>query len=1303
MRLRGPSVALVSCLLIGANLPAQQSTPAATLLERAQQLDASGRPDLAAQDWRQVLLSDPSNRSALEGLLRYDWQSGDTRQAAEMSKRLRRVDPKDPLLTMSASATAKHAGPPQQDARLTSALQAASRGDNGKAFQLYLDVFGNQPPTAWAVAYYRTEASVPGHAADAVAGLHRFAGQFPMDASFAIALGQVLTFRPATRVRGASILAQYAPTHPEADRALRQSLLWGVASPQMAPAIASYLKTHPDPILAAAFAHAQSEQTSSYEEAFSYRALQQKNLPLAERSFRQILLHHPGNAPALAGMGFLFMQRQDFSTAIHWLQLAEQHGARDAGIRQAMIASQFWLHRNAASVAFAHHKMQDAEAEVQIALRIGPENSNAILELAQVMEATGRPAGAIRLYRHVLVKTPTSVEAWSGWLTASIPLHQAAAVIQAEQQLPPAISLQLLNDPAFLSSLAQAYVATGQQGRAEELLAHALHLSPPAITTEQRQQIALQYAALCVEDRHYDQASRTYRGVLNGNSDNLPSWQGIVLTEHLLGQDHAALDTVKQMPAGVHAVLMQIASFVMLLAGVDQSLGKFNAAEGLLLQAQSELQMKGQPPSISLLQQMAGLNLQMHQPKAAVLLYRQALAHPSQSSDVQDVHSWIGLLSALHQAGKDRQAIEAQETMQPAAYRRMLQNPASFASDLETYFSTMAGAEQSLGNLQAALSWLEQLDAVDRTRHTTPPTEPPIDMELQEAWLQYNLNRNQAAQDSLLRLRNHLHALGHTHPDQAKQMADLTANLAVRRAAQLTAQGDRQQALQVLNTASQQVEGASAARTRLAAGYLTAGQPATAVAIYQSVDMRAATVGDLRAAVGAAMETRQTDLAQEWLQLALTSHPDDPGLLLLAGEFAQSNDNLPLAEQYLRTSLLAAKKTSSANASQQLAVQQQATERLDEIEASYSGWLGGTGYLSHFSGTPGITQLTDVEIPVEASTPIGDRARVTAVARPVYLNSGSYAGVAGQPLGTLTTNMHAPAVPMTGVGGSIQVATRNLAASLGSTPSGFPVMNLTAAGMFHVPHNPWTLSFSRDSIRESQLSYAGLHDPANTSNVWGGVVANAGTVQYARGNSQAGWYATASAGVVTGRHVAANPQFTADAGEYRQVWARTEVSLRVGINFYAQHNTRNELLFTYGHGGYFSPEYYFLPAVPLTLSGSSARRFHYEFSGSMGPQIFRQASALYFPLDASLQAARGNQIYPAQSTVSLNYGAGGKAAYLVGEHFRFEGFFSLNNADNYNQQIVGLSLHYLFRRQRFSRTHPAGWFPYSGLRPYPVP
>ncbi len=230
-----------------------------------------------------------------------------------------------------------------------------------------------------------------------------------------------------------------------------------------------------------------------------------------------------------------------------------------------------------------------------------------------------------------------------------------------------------------------------------------------------------------------------------------------------------------------------------------------------------------------------------------------------------------------------------------------------------------------------------------------------------------------------------------------------------------------------------------------------------------------------------------------------------------------------------------------------------------------------------------------------------------------------------------------------------------------------------------------------------------MHDPAQPANIWGGVVANLGTIQYARGNAQSGWYATASAGAVTGQRVRTNPEITGDAGAYRQVWAKPTKSLKLGVNFYGQHNARNELFYTYGHGGYFSPEYFLLPAISLTLIGNHGSRLQYEFAGNLGPQIIQEASAPSFPLDDNLQSLRSNPIYPAQSTLGLNYGVQGKTGYLFGEHWRLGAFFSANNADKYNQQVAGISLHYLFRGQRPATSVSAGWFPHSGLRPYLVP
>ncbi|MEO6830389.1 MAG: cellulose synthase subunit BcsC-related outer membrane protein, partial [Acidobacteriaceae bacterium] len=587
-----------------------------------------------------------------------------------------------------------------------------------------------------------------------------------------------------------------------------------------------------------------------------------------------------------------------------------------------------------------------------------------------------------------------------------------------------------------------------------------------------------------------------------------------------------------------------------------------------------------------------------------------------------------------------------------------------------------------------------------------------IDLEMQQAWLHYKLHQDAAAETIVQQLREHLlspalsssglPSSGLMQDSQRQQFARLTANLAVRNATRLVAEGNRRAAIQVLNDASPQVGSDSVGRVRLATGYLTAGEPKASIAIYESVDMQDATVGDRRAAIGAAMETQQKNLAQEWLARALARYPHDAGLLLLAGEFAQSNGSLPLAQKYLHAALAADSNPEKNREIQDAAIAPRVRDLLASIESAYSGWLGATAYVNHVLGSSGTTQLTDLEIPVEASFFLGQRARLTAIARTVVLDSGAYFGTASQPLGTLVLHTPAASAPLTGVGGEVQLATRNFAGSIGVTPAGFPVANFTAAATLHMPPNPWTLSFSRDSIRESQLAYAGLHDPAAPVNTWGGVTENLGTVQYARGNAQSGWYATVSAGAVTGKHVRTNPEITGDAGAYWQLWSRPTRSLKIGVNFYGQHNARNELFYTYGHGGYFSPEYFLLPAVPLAFTGNRTR-LQYEVAGSLGPQIYSEASAPWFPLDATLQNSRGNPVFAAHSTVTLNYGVHASAEYLLGEHWRTGAFFSVNNSDKYNQQVGGLSLHYLFTRQPSSSSVSRGAFPYSGLRPYLTP
>src|SRR5208283_1961366 len=77
---------------------------------------------------------------------------------------------------------------------------------------------------------------------------------------------------------------------------------------------------------------------------------------------------------------------------------------------------------------------------------------------------------------------------------------------------------------------------------------------------------------------------------------------------------------------------------------------------------------------------------------------------------------------------------------------------------------------------------------------------------------------------------------------------------------------------------------------------------------------------------------------------------------------------------------------------------EEAEMQLQAIESGYSGWLGGSSLLNYRTGDPGYGQLAAIETPFEASAPLGYQARIVAVARPVFLDSGQATGNANIPV-----------------------------------------------------------------------------------------------------------------------------------------------------------------------------------------------------------------------------------------------------------------------------------------------------------------
>ncbi|WP_263417431.1 cellulose synthase subunit BcsC-related outer membrane protein [Terriglobus albidus] len=413
-----------------------------------------------------------------------------------------------------------------------------------------------------------------------------------------------------------------------------------------------------------------------------------------------------------------------------------------------------------------------------------------------------------------------------------------------------------------------------------------------------------------------------------------------------------------------------------------------------------------------------------------------------------------------------------------------------------------------------------------------------------------------------------------------------------------------------------------------------------------------------------------------------------------------------------------------------LSERQQAELDLASLEASYSSWIGATALARYRSGISGMNRLFDLESPFEATLVANKTLRLSIIPRAVFLNAGSldlasYQNASGTVpiLGTLPLNaINQPSQQLTaGLGGEAQLVTTNMAVSVGFTPYEFLVTNVIGHGRWRPFGGHFLLFADRDNVKDTQLSYSGMRDPGSATpvfagNIWGGVVSTGGGLRLDFGNERAGFYVSAAGASLTGFHVLDNRKFEGTVGSYWRVKQFPGYgSLNLGASFFGMHYDNNQRGMTYGMGGYFSPNAYFLGAMPVTFNGFYGTNWHYTIAGAVGVQSFQEAYAKYYPLDTSLQtgafsgctlpsiAAHTCGEYPVNTSTGLNYSLNSEMSYRIADHWYVGGILNGNNTNNYNTITAGFFFRYLFKPQVPTEDYPTGLFPYDGFRPLRVP
>ena len=942
---------------VSAPQAAGQVTQAATqnLLDKAHSLEVRGRLDLASQTWEQVLLTDPSNTEALGGMARAAKSAGNAALYSTYLERLRAINPNDAGIgraeRMNTAAS--------NNAQLQQAGKLARQGQYSQAMNIYRQIFGtNPPPGDIALAYYETESATEEGRPQAISGLRDLAQKYPTDSRYQIALGRILTYNPKTRADGRRLLEAH-PNDPQAVEALRQSLLWDAQNPATAGEIRDYLVKHPDATLATVLrnepktasggvitaaqrANAAVNATRTAEDRDAYRSLNEKHLEEAEAKFKAILAKNPDDANALAGMGYLRMQQANFGGAISFLVQAKSDGTRDPGVEGALATSRFWYTMGEGSLALGANDLASAEREYRAALQMRPASVEALEGLGGTLLKAQQPGAAVPVFQQFAKLKPGAPHAWRGLFLAQFGAGNASLALASERGMPAAVRSALASDPLYLQTLASAYSSMGRDADAQRVLRTALDLPFPTGAEGVETDTKLQYAGLLQQANHLDQAVGLYRQVLVKEPGNVAAYQGLIRVQHAEGKDEEAVQTIEAMPAELYATAMRDAGFNETVASIYQSQNRLDVAQDILEKSIQQQTTQGAKPSAAIQIQLAGIYLQRGKPAEAFPLFQEVLTqHP------EDLNAWKGLVGALHDTGRDSEALTQVQRI-PAAVRGQLESDVIFLQSVGAIYN-------SLGQYKEAQVFLHRVQEHYAAQHTTPPA----DIEVQDAWLLYNSMDDAGLWRQLMMLGE--------RPEltdaQRRTVQTIWASFAVRRANQAAAAGNSSGSLSILNATARSFPDNPSVLKALAGGYAQAGLTKQSVGIWKSLNLTTGSADDYRSAVGVALAAQDTKDAETWLRFGLNQYPDDPGLLVLGARFEEQRGDINRAATYYHDAI---KKMPNDDAGASLASElHQAAPITGSSGKASSGTVGDLSALL----APGAVRTSDYGTSAKASRP----------------------------------------------------------------------------------------------------------------------------------------------------------------------------------------------------------------------------------------------------------------------------------------------------------------------------------------------
>lgn len=1289
-----------------ATFAADTTNPAMkALFDQAAYWHERAHDDLAKDALQKVLLVEPDNAQAMYLMSLYSMQSGDKTSANQWREKLSAVSPDDPRLASLNSAKAMQSIPPAQ---LASARQMAAQGNVSGALSAYRTIFnGNQPLDSLATEYYLTMAGDKSLQPQAIAGLQQRIASRPDDTQARLGLGKVLTYQESTRRDGIKLLSTMAGSSTEADRSLRQALLWMAPQEGDRDLYQGYQARHPNDTGVMAYFQ---KNIGGAAKGQGFTALNSGDVTSAKSKFESVLADNPNDADALAGLGYIAQRSGNFEEASQYLsKAAAQGGPNSAQLSNQAQDSAFYAQLAKAKDAAGSGSYDAALAAVTPLTQVGGEKGqSASLLRADILRRKGDLPGAEQQYSAL----GDNADARAGLYYVLRQQNKTAEANQVLKTLPAGLQAKM-NPPAVADVIepmrrqaAQA-VANNDPQRALNILQQAQERQPSNVWVkldmarilQSQGQTAQAQAIMAPSSRPGASSADLYAAALFASETKNWSTASALLSRIPRSSQNQGMRE-----------LAQRANYNAQMADAENYLQQGNTAA-----ASNTLRALAQnPPSApadvgSLAKNLAAAG----QLPLAVQLVRQNMRQGVKGN----AGDYADQVTVLNQAGLSN---EAQAFLQNPQIQSGT-SPTALANLRNGFVINQADQLREQGQYAAAYDKLVvalQADPQNRELMLAMARLYQSGKLNKQAGQVYNylMSNDTPTQDARVGAINV--ALGEGDNQRAKTLMEgltgpRTPDRLLLEARVAEAQGDHQQALALLRSAKGKMIGLEGADSSAqVAGLQISDNPFINRSTRTSAS-RPAT----QSSYGTVLPWQVSDQVST------------PG-------------NIPAATAH------------PTAVAQRNATEKQIDDMLDDLQGKTATWAQGDMSIRGRDGESGLSQLTEAKAPMSFAFVPFDTSRLSIGVTPVSLSAGSPSGTGNARFGqgalaaaqsaqkdvaaaaaaagldianystfaklqaaaaansstnctsanatsdqcvaynTITgtdpTTYAAPSAgnqSATGVEVNAALTGDSYKADIGSTPLGQDLNSLVGGVQWAPKLTDFTtlrVTAERRAVTDSILSYVGTKDNYSGKE-WGQVTKNGGSINLSYDDGDAGFYAEGGYYSYLGNNVKSNTSVNANAGLYVRPYRYDDRELKTGINVGYMNFDKNLSYYSYGQGGYFSPQNYVSVSFPVEYT-QKYDDWDLKLSGAVGYQSYSQDKSAYFPNNPELQKqledlvaeGYGTEAYyggKTQNGIGWNAGVGGN--YHLNKSMQIGGQVGYDTFGDYNESTAQVYFRYL--------------------------